>query len=118
MPPYNKIVSDIFNDKEESISSDSKDEIVQILVQDYVQEMQKLHEASTSDITPADKSNDRTSLLRNTPGFLYLMVHNSSGWVFPSLEYDSEKYKTTRQVGFDSCPFPIGSRASSCCYVW
>lgn len=60
--------------------------------------MQKLHEASTSDITPADKANDRTSLLRNTPGFLYLLVHTPSGWQFPSVEYSAEKYKTTREV--------------------
>lgn len=60
--------------------------------------MKKLHEASTSDVTPADKANDRTSLLRNTPGFLYLLVHKKAGWTFPSLEYDAEKYKSTRQV--------------------
>ena len=36
--------------------------------------MQKLHEASTSDITPADKANDRKSLIRNTPGFLSLRL--------------------------------------------
>ena len=80
--------------------------------------MQKLHEASTSDITPADKANDRTSLLRNTPGFLYLMIHNASGWVFPSLEYDAEKYKTTRTVGIDSQSFLVGSRTSGCGYIW
>ena len=60
--------------------------------------MKKLHEASTSDITPADKANDRTSLLRNTPGLLYLMVQKKSEWEFPSLEYDPETYKSTRQV--------------------
>ena len=31
MPPYNKIVDSILNDKEESISSDSKDDIVIII---------------------------------------------------------------------------------------
>ena len=60
--------------------------------------MQRLHEASTSDITPADKANDRTSLLRNTPGFLYLLIKSPSGWTFPSVEYIEEKYKSTRQV--------------------
>ena len=80
--------------------------------------MQKLHEASTSDITPADKANDRTSLLRNTPGFLYLMIHGTSGWAFPSLEYDSEKYKTTRKVGIHFPSFFVGSGASRCNYVW
>ena len=60
--------------------------------------MKKLHEASTSDITPADKANDRHSLLRNTPGFLYLLIDTPAGWSFPSVEFDESKYKSTREV--------------------
>lgn len=86
--------------------------------------MQKLHEASTSDITPADKANDRKSLLRNTPGFLYLLVNKPTGWAFPRIEFDEAKYKTTRQAGSwsrdvmgrrwkDWLPPPTG-RISSC----
>ena len=62
--------------------------------------MQKLHEASTSDISPDDKAIVRKSLLRNTPWFLYLLVNKPTGWVFPRIEFDETKYKTTRQVGF------------------
>lgn len=31
MPPYNKIVDSILNDKEENISSDTKDDIVKVV---------------------------------------------------------------------------------------
>ena len=57
-----------------------------------------MHEASVSDITPADRANDRTSLLRNTPGFLYLLLKQKSGWAFPTIEYDMEEFKNTRQA--------------------
>lgn len=73
--------------------------------------MKKLHEASTSDITPADKANDRHSLLRNTPGYLYLLVNSASGWSFPSVEFDDSKYKSTREVGHESRVFCRLSRS-------
>ena len=79
--------------------------------------MKKLHEASTSDITPADKANDRHSLLRNTPGFLYLLINTASGWSFPSIEFDESKYKSTREVLLSLDSLFIGSRATGCCYV-
>ena len=60
--------------------------------------MQKLHEASTSDITPADKANDRKSLIRNTPGFLYLLVNKPSGWAFPRIAFEEANFKYTRQA--------------------
>ena len=60
--------------------------------------MKKVLEANTSDITPADRANDRTSLLRNTPGFLYLLVHTKNGWTFPTVEYLVDKQQTTRHV--------------------
>ena len=69
--------------------------------------MQKLHEASTSDITPADKANDCKSLLRNTPGFLYLLVNKPTGWAFPRIEFDETKYKTTRQVCLLVCDVTV-----------
>ena len=60
--------------------------------------MQKLHEASTSDITPADKANDRKSLIRNTPGFLYLLVNKPSGWAFPHIAFEEATFRSTRQA--------------------
>ena len=67
--------------------------------------MQKLHEASTSDITPADKANDRKSLIRNTPGFLYLLVNKPSGWAFPRIAFE-EAYGKDLQLyywGYPPC---------------
>ncbi|KAK8830393.1 hypothetical protein WA577_006078 [Blastocystis sp. JDR] len=88
MPPVNKVAQSILVDKGEETVKEDKDAI----------EMQKLHEASTSDITPADKANDRKSLIRNTPGFLYLLVNKPSGWAFPRIAFEEANFKSTRQA--------------------